>query len=431
MTARTAPRRTRTAAAATLLLVALAWPADATTAPTAPPTAPPTTTPAEGAASEAPAAPVLGLAEDERPTVPPNVGGWPAPPRVTAASMLLLDVDGGTVLAARDADRLRSVASTVKILTALTARRVEPDLDRVVTAGPEVRGLEGSGVGLQQGESWTLRQLLEGMLVRSGNDAAATVAAQLVPGGTEAFLAEMRADAERLGLDGAVLVSPSGLDDRNQLTAAHLATVAVELLADPVLAEIVAADGVRLPDIGGLPNRNELVRRDSTVVGVKTGFTEAAGYGLVAAARREGRLLVAVVLASADAESRFDEAARLFDHAEEFASLPLLAEVELGCAGRDVVLRPDATSVVVPEATRDLVDVSWPPRSCPTDDSLIVTPTLQRLPLSPVTVTVEATAPPATPDPDAAVGRWLADTVQQAMRAVPPRERLDTAVASQ
>lgn len=399
-----------------LLLALVASPAVATTTETPPDV---TETP-----SEAPE-PALGLAEGERPTRPPNVGGWPAPPRVTAASMLLLDVDAGTVLTARDADRLRSVASTIKMLTAITVRRLEPDLERVLTAGPEVRGLEGSGVGLSVGESWTVRDMLEGMLVRSGNDAAAAVAAQLLPGGTDAFLAEMRGDAERLGLDHAVLVSPSGLDDRNQLSAAHLATVAVELLADPVLAEIVALDGVQLPGVGGLPNRNELVRRDSTVVGVKTGFTEAAGYSLVAAAERDGRTLVAVVLDSADAEARFSDADRLLDHAASFASLPLLGEVELGCAGRDVVLRPAATTVVVPRSTRGLVEVAWPPRSCPTRDELLVTPTLQRLPLTPVPVevqTAERAGPPTDPDGD--LGRWLADTVQRALRAAPPQELL-------
>jgi len=409
-------RRRSRLASLVLLLGLVAAPAAATT----------TTTTGEGAETPEPAdQPALGLAEGERPTLPPNVGGWPAPPRITAASMVLLDVDAETVLSARDADRLRSVASTVKMLTAITVRRIEPDLERVVTAGPEVQGLEGSGVGLSVGESWTVRELLEGMLVRSGNDAAATVAAQLLPGGTEAFLTEMRADAERLGLDHAVLTSPSGLDDSNQLSAAHLAAVAVDLLADPVLAEIVALDGVRLPGIGGLPNRNELVRRDSTVVGVKTGFTEAAGYSLVAAAERDGRTLVAVVLDSADAEARFADADRLLDHAASFAYLPVLGEVELGCAGREVVLRPAATTVVVPRSTRDLVEVAWPPRSCPTRDELLVTPTLQRLPLTPVQVEVEAVdraEPPA--DPDGQLGRWLADTVQQALRAVPPRELL-------
>lgn len=412
-------RRLLPALVITLLVALLAVPADAT--PTDAPTETATETPTDAPSPDV----VLGLAEDERPTLPPNVGGWPTPPRVTAASFLLLDVRADTVLAARDADRLRSVASTVKMLTAITVRRLEPDLDRVLTAGPEVRGLEGSGVGLSEGESWTLRELLEGMLVRSGNDAAAAVAAQLLPGGTEAFLAEMRADAERLGLDNAVLVSPSGLDDSNQLSAAHLATIAVELLEDPVLAEIVAQDGVRLPDIGGLPNRNELVRRDSTVIGVKTGFTEAAGYALVAAAERDGRLLVAVVLDSATADSRFEEAARLFDHAASFVSLPVLGAVELGCAGREVVLQPAATTVVVPRATRDLVEVAWPPRTCPTDEQLLVTPTIQRLPLTPVPVEVESVDRTGSPaDADAELGRWLADAVQRALRAVPAEQLL-------
>lgn len=367
----------------------------------------------------------VGLAEGERPTLPPNVGGWPTPPALTAASMVLVDVDADTVLAARDPDRLRSVASTVKMLTAITARRLEPDLDRVLVAGPEVRGLEGSGVGLSQGEAWSLQDLLEGMLVRSGNDAAEAVAAQVLPGGTAAFLDEMRADAERLGLDGAVLVSPSGLDDRNQLSAAHLADIAVDLLADPVLAEIVGLDGVSLPGIGGLPNRNELVRRDSTVIGVKTGFTEAAGHSLVAAAERDGRQLVAVVLDAAGADTRFDEAARLFDHAEQFVSLPVLSAVELGCAGRTVILEPSATAVTVPASSSDLVEVAWPPRRCPTSEQLVVTPTLQRLPLAPVAVEVTvADAAPPTTDEDAALGRWLADAVQRAMRAVPPELEL-------
>lgn len=412
-----------------LLLALVAAPAAAT------PTEPPSSTeqpeateapsPSPSPEQPAPAQPALGLAEEERPTLPPNVGGWPTPPRVTAASMLLLDVAADTVLAARDADRLRSVASTVKMLTAITVRRLEPDLERVLTAGPEVRGLEGSGVGLSEGESWTVRDLLEGMLVRSGNDAAAAVAAQLLPGGTDAFLAEMRTDAERLGLDNAVLVSASGLDDRNQLSAAHLAALAKELLADPVLAEIVALDGVRLPDIGGLPNRNELVRRDDTVVGVKTGFTEAAGYGLVAAAERDGRLLVAVVLDSADADARFEDAARLFDHAASFASLPVLGAVELGCAGRQVVLEPAATTVVVPRASRELVEVAWPPRTCPVRDELLVTPTLQRLPLAPVSVDVAAVDEAGPPgDPDGVLGRWLADAVQRVLRAVPPQDVL-------
>ena len=409
------PSAARWALAALLVLSALATPATAAT-----------TTGAD-TASETPATtptPPLGLAPDERPTRPPNVGGWPQPPPVTAASMLLVDVAADTVLAARDADRLRSVASTVKMLTALTARRLEPDLDRVVVAGPEVRGLEGSGVGLTEGEAWTLRQLLEGMLVRSGNDAAAVVAAQLLPGGTTTFLAEMRADAAALGLDGAVLVSPSGLDDRNQLSAAHLATIAVALLEDPVLAEIVGLDGVRLPGIGGLPNRNELVRRDSTVVGVKTGYTAASGYALVAAAERDDRLLVAVLLDSATEDTRFDEAARLFDHAAEFVSLPVLTPVALGCAGRDVTLDPTATTVTVPEDSSELVTVDWPPRHCPTEQQLVVTPTLQRLPLSPVPVEVAVVdeAPPT--DADGALGRWLADAVQRGMRAVPPATRL-------
>lgn len=374
-----------------------------------------------------PTPPVLGLAPGEPPTSPPNIGGWPTIGPVTAAAYVAVDRDSGTVLAARGADRLRSVASTVKMLTAVTARRLEPDLDRVLTAGPEVAGLEGSGVGLTQGERWTMRELLEGMLVRSGNDAAEVVATRTIEGGREAFLAEMRADAARLGLDGAVVVSPSGLDDRNQLSASHLADIALVLLADPVLAEIVGLDDVRLPDLGGLPNRNELVRRDETVIGVKTGFTDAAGWSLVAAADRDGRVTVAVVLAAADDERRFSETARLLDHAAAFASLPTLPAVEIGCPGQVVQAVPEATAIVVPDGAQDDVEVAWPPRDCPTRSELVVTPTLQRLPLVPVTVDVRRRDATAAGDDDAALGRWVASAVQDAMRAVPPASVVDGA----
>lgn len=409
---RSAHRLRWTALATALLVLGTSWSAAATTVPE------------DEEQVLVPDPPVIGLAPDEPPTQPPNIGGWPSVGPMSAAAFLSIDRDSRTVLDARAADRLRSVASTVKMLTAITARRLEPDLDRVITAGPEVAGLEGSGVGLSTGESWTLRDLLEGMLVRSGNDAAEALAAQLIPGGREAFLGEMRADARRLGLDGAVIVSPSGLDDRNQLSASHLAVIAFELLEDPVLAEIVAADGVVLPDLGGVPNRNELVRRDDTVIGVKTGFTEAAGWSLVAAADRDGRVTVAVVLAAADDERRFGEAETLLDHAGAFSSLPALTPLAIGCPGREVVATPEAVAVVVPNGSEPFVEVDWPPRSCPTRDELIVTPTLQRLPLEPVVVEVtDVEVAPAT-DADARLGRWLAAAVQEAMRAVPPGEVL-------
>jgi D-alanyl-D-alanine carboxypeptidase (penicillin-binding protein 5/6) len=366
----------------------------------------------------------LGLGPGEPPTLPPNVGAWPALPAVTGASVVVIDRDSGTVLAARDADRLRSVASTVKMLTAVTARRLASSLDRVLVAGAEVRELEGSGVGLGEGEGWTVRQLLDAMLVRSGNDAAEALASQLVPGGRAAFLDEMRADAVRMGLDGAVLVSPSGLDDSNKLSAAHLATIALELLDDPVLAEIVSVDAVRLPGLGVVANRNELVRRDSSVIGVKTGFTEQAGHSLVAAADRDGRVTVVVVLDAASSDARFDDASRLLDHADSFVSLPSLAPVELGCPGRRVRLTPSATAVVVPLQSADLVELSWPPLTCPLAASLTVTPTLQRLPLVPVQIDVEITEPSPVTSADAALGRWLADLMQDAMRAVPPSQML-------
>lgn len=307
---------------------------------------------------------------DFRPALLPPPG-WPEPPDVSASSYLLVDADTGQVLAARSPDNLRPVASTVKLLTALTALP-KVDLDERVRVGPEVTGLEGALVGLEPGEVWTVRQLLEAVLVRSGNDATRALAVAAA-GSVDAFVADMRATARDLGLGEATIASPSGLRDENLLSARHLAVLARVTLTSPTLLEVAGLPAVTLPDVGAEPNRNLLLERYPGAVGLKTGYTSAAGWCVVGAARRDGRTLVAVVLDAAGADRRFADAARLFDHGFGLTADGEVFRRAVKVAGGAVVeraavpglLAPDGevtarapVRVAVPNAGR-WVDVTW------------------------------------------------------------------------
>lgn len=294
------------------------------------------------------------------PGAPPDA--WPDPPSgaVTAASWVLIEAETGQRLAEHRPDQARPVASTVKILTALTTiGRV--DLDAKVTVGDEVL-VGGASVGLEPGEVWTVRELLQAVLVRSGNDATEALATH-VAGDTDAFVDLMRADAAALGLEPAALDSPSGLEDENLLTALELATLARAALADPRLRPFLALDEVSLPGNEPAENRNLLLERYPGATGVKTGFTLAAGNSLVASARRDGRELVAVVLDAGDDPARFDQAATLLDLGfDEFTRHTLDGRVELAVAGGwQAFVTPEIT-VTSPAADPVLLEVDVPAR---------------------------------------------------------------------
>lgn len=244
--------------------------------------------------------------------VPPP--GWPAPPDVTADAFLLVDVESGQVLATRSGDDRRPVASTVKILTAITVLRRAPIADRI-TAGAEVGGFaaDAAGVGLDPGDTWSVEDLLEGLVARSGNDAAAALALA-IGGSVEGFVQLMRQDARAVGLSGLTLATPDGLADVNRLSAADLAALARVAMDDPRFAAIAARPVVKLPGLGAVASRNELLSTYPGADGVKTGYTAASGRCLVATARRQGRHLLAVVLGSEGSTDHFADARALLDH---------------------------------------------------------------------------------------------------------------------
>ncbi|MFA9445182.1 D-alanyl-D-alanine carboxypeptidase family protein [Egicoccus sp. AB-alg6-2] len=287
---------------------------------------------------------------------PKPADDWPrpTPDEVAASHWVLVEGATGQRLAEHRADEQRAVASTIKVLTALTAiGRV--DLDDEVTVGEEVL-VGGASVGLEPGETWSVQQLLEAILVRSGNDAAEALATH-VAGTTEDFLELMEADAQALGLPPRGFGSPSGLGDTNELSAYELATIARAALADDRLRPILAQEQTELPGQGTVENRNELLGSYPGASGVKTGFTLAAGNSLVASAQRDGRELIAVVLDAGDDPARFAQAARLLDLGfSAFRAQELALELELSVAGgrRAFVLEP-APLTIPTDAVHELV----------------------------------------------------------------------------
>lgn len=312
----------------------------------------------------------LPAGAEPAPLTPPPVvveldppASWPVPDGLDGlAAYLLLDATTGQVLIAGDIDTRRPVASTIKVLTALSAvRRV--GLDEPVTVGDEVLDVPGAGVGLEPGDTWTVAELIDAVIARSGNEAAEALAVH-VAGDTDAFLRLMEADAAALGLTGLELVSVTGLDDTQLLSARDLATIARAALEDPVLGPRLAARTVALPELGAERSRNELLFDRDDATGVKTGFTTPAGFTLIGAAERGEVRLITVVLGADEDPERFTLTSRLLDTGfERFGPVELGAELRLAVAGGylDLVVEPVAlalpvgrpASLVLPLPVRD------------------------------------------------------------------------------
>ena len=191
----------------------------------------------------------------------------------------------------------------------------ETSPDELVTASELAAAQTGSRLGLLAGEQIHVRDLLFALLLQSANDAAVALAEHI--GGTvEEFVALMNQRARRLGLRDTAFASPNGLDDRGRSTAAELATLTARAMREPLIARVVESRfrTIAAPegDPRSIQNRNALLWLYRGAIGVKTGFTSAAGFCLVAAAERGGMRLGAVVL-GAPGEA-FSDAAALLDH---------------------------------------------------------------------------------------------------------------------
>lgn len=236
--------------------------------------------------------------------VPLPVTAAEKPQALSSQSAVLYEPESGRFLYEKDPDTRRPMASTTKLMTALLAAEQLPP-DRVVTVPETAVLVEGSSMGLRGGDRLTVRDLLTGLLLSSGNDAANTLA-MLCAGSLPAFAEEMNRKAADLGMNGSLFVTPSGLDEGGHgATARDLALLGAAVLRVELLAELCAMKSAVI-HIGEpskavtLTNHNRLLQLYPDAIGLKTGYTIKAGKCLVSAAQRDGVTLVAVTLNGGD-----------------------------------------------------------------------------------------------------------------------------------
>ena len=217
---------------------------------------------------------------------------------LSAEKAIVLDAATGRALYEKHADDRSLIASTTKIMTALIICQRCNVLDRVKIPAEAV-GVEGSSMYLKEGEVLTVQELLYGLMLRSGNDAAEALA--IYCGGTVEGFAELMNDkARELGLRDTHFVNPHGLDaPGHHSTARDLAVLSAYAMADPIFARTVGAKSVTVGE-RVLTNHNKLLWQLPGCEGIKTGYTKAAGRILVSSASREGRRLICVTINAPD-----------------------------------------------------------------------------------------------------------------------------------
>ncbi|OQB15913.1 MAG: D-alanyl-D-alanine carboxypeptidase DacB precursor [Firmicutes bacterium ADurb.Bin193] len=219
---------------------------------------------------------------------------------LSAQSAILIDAHTGRVLMSQNAYSKMGMASTTKIMTALVAIE-NCDVNDTVTVSATAAGVEGSSMYLKGGEKITLRDLLYGLMLCSGNDAA-TAIAEHISGSVPEFAALMNEKAASLGLKNTSFTNPHGLDDTDHYTTAYdLAQITRYALSNQLFSEIVSTRLITIgtqegENIRTLCNHNKLLVNYKGADGVKTGFTKKSGRCLVSSATREGLKLIAVTL---------------------------------------------------------------------------------------------------------------------------------------
>ncbi len=249
----------------------------------------------------------------------------PQPPEIAARAYLLVDVSASQVLAQKEADTPVEPASLTKLMTAYLVfdalRQKKISLQQTFSVSPKAWKMEGSRMFIDPKMQVPVEDLLKGMIVQSGNDATMALA-EGVGGTSEHFVEMMNAQAKALGMNNTAYKNPEGLTETGHTTTARdLSVLATRLMQDfPAYVGYYAIKKYRYP---GTPaandrNRNLLLFRDPTVDGLKTGHTDAAGFCLVATAKRDfpnlqGRRLLAIVLGAASENARAEEAQKLLN----------------------------------------------------------------------------------------------------------------------
>ena len=272
-----------------------------------------------------------------------------AAPETAAAAFILMEAGSGRVLSSRNETQERSIASTTKIMTALVALETGNLSDKVTVKQNHLK--EGSSMYLRAGEVLTLEELLYGLLLPSGNDAAECIAAHCGgsggSGGSAQFVRWMNEKAKALGMEHTSFANPSGLDEMGHSSCAlDMARLAAYAMQNPTFARIVST---RTASVGTrtMTNHNKLLASYSGCIGLKTGYTGDAGRTLVTCAERGGMRMIAVTLH--DGSDWADHAA-LYDYG--FSAYALSSGAKKGEAYGSVSVDGQSVSAVAAESFR-------------------------------------------------------------------------------
>ena len=266
------------------------------------------------------------------------------PPDIGAKNgAILINAETGDVIYEKDADKVAPMASTTKIMSTLIALE-QDDLDVPFVVDPDAIKIEGSSMGLREGDHVTIRDLCYGMMLPSGNDAANAIAVKIA-GSIRGFAQIMNSKAREIGIKNTNFCTPSGLDissdDSHHSTARDMAILTKKAMENPLFCEICTKASKELffgnpPQKRTIFNHNKLLKTFPGACGVKTGFTKKAGRCLVSAAQRDGIKLIAVVLKDHD---DWNDSKALLEYGFSKFSLKELpsdfSEVKLNIAGQN------------------------------------------------------------------------------------------------
>ena len=270
---------------------------------------------------------------------------------LSAECAYLMTADSGVCLYEKNGEVRHNIASTTKIMTAITA--IENGcLDDMVRVSANAAAQEGSSVYLRTGNKVLLKDLLYGMLLNSGNDAACAVA-EYAGGSVEGFAKMMNRKAKEIGANNTCFINPSGLDaDGHYSTARDMALISAYALKNDIFSEIVSTKTAQInvgEDICYLKNHNKLLWNYDGCIGVKTGYTKKTGRCLVSAAERGGITLIAVTLGAPD---DWNDHKKMLDYG--FENTELILPVKKG----DVLKSYSQRSIVLNAVVKDDIQIS-------------------------------------------------------------------------
>ena len=310
------------------------------------------------------------------------------PPEPAAHSALLMDAASGQILYEKNSHERLHPASVTKIMTLLlTMEAIDGgtvSLDEVITASEHASSMGGSQIYLEPGEQMTLGELLKAVTVASANDACVAISEHLA-GSEESFVARMNERAAELGMEDTHFVNCTGLDADGHLTTAYdIALMSRELLKHDLIRNYTTIwmDSVRGGEFG-LTNTNKLIRFYNGATGLKTGFTNDAGYCISATAERDGMELICVIMKSDTSPHRNADASALLNFGfANYAAVHLgdpagygTVPVKLGvCDSVETQLSGENTVILEKaDASRVESNVEWlPPPTAPVDSGQIL-----------------------------------------------------------